>query len=524
MENVLSHLRHLSSEVLRDEAKKAGISCGPITKSTRSLWEKKLARLIVAKGQEGTYEAHHGDGEQDMARSENGTMKKIAEAKIIKKEDRIYKSGGPVVTDGVPEENEAERLEGLQADLVSIRQKDLGEIENMGRKSSKDIGEEENVKKGREHKTLHTQSLMEGVAVTKENDSSISPPSGLFYGVCPAPGTSECGIGGTKGVYTDRTLALSAVRALPGSRFKAFSSWEEAHDFASCSMFIANSPNCCSIIERGNSFSTPRVQDLTTKLRRAAERGDIDELDFLAWNNPCYLIGPGDVPTIVHEGCHYNTLHVAAKAGQADFIHHLLSLISLPAFLALAFPTNSSVSREQRATRLTDLYLNTPEKGKFNTPLHLAAEFGHLAVVQLLLSHPSLVWEPRNRWGSTPLQVICSRREGASESLRGQLKQCFEGQVFVPLLRAEENTIPPVIAPPCSPSHNFNPLSPTRTTPSRNPCKPCQQLQAFAGPMSPAKEMSNKKGDIKGEFISQQNDHCGPHASTNVKFGEEMKI
>uniref|UniRef100_A0A8C4QLW2 LEM domain-containing protein n=1 Tax=Eptatretus burgeri TaxID=7764 RepID=A0A8C4QLW2_EPTBU len=372
MENVLSHLRHLSSEELRDEAKRAGLNCGPITKSTRSFLEKKLARLI----------------------------------------DEMHQRGGLVEPDKVPETNEPGRLEGSQADIVSIRQNDRGEIENGGRQGSKDVGEEENVKKGRECGDLDKKSFMEVVAVTNGNDSSISPPSGVFYGVCPAPGSSECGI-----VYTDRTLALCAVRALPGSRFKAFSSWEKAHDFASSSVSIANSPNrgsmigkkCrSSFVKQANSFCTPRVQDLTTKLRQAAERGDIDELYCLAWGNPCYLIGPGDVPTIVQVGCRYNALHVAAKAGQADFIHHLLLLISLPSFLTLAFPSDSSISREQRAARLTDLYLNTPEKGKFDTPLHLAAEFGHLAVVRLLLSHPSLVCEPRNRCGSTPLQVHTS--------------------------------------------------------------------------------------------------------------------
>lgn len=51
--------------------------------------------------------------------------------------------------------------------------------------------------------------------------------------------------------------------------------------------------------ERANSFKSPRTQDLTSKLRRAAEKGDEVAFNELVWNNPRYLIGSGDNPTIV---------------------------------------------------------------------------------------------------------------------------------------------------------------------------------------------------------------------------------
>lgn len=51
--------------------------------------------------------------------------------------------------------------------------------------------------------------------------------------------------------------------------------------------------------ERANSFKSPRTQDLTAKLRKAVEKGDEVAFSELVWNNPRYLIGSGDNPTIV---------------------------------------------------------------------------------------------------------------------------------------------------------------------------------------------------------------------------------
>lgn len=51
--------------------------------------------------------------------------------------------------------------------------------------------------------------------------------------------------------------------------------------------------------ERANSFKSPRTQDLTSKLRRSVEKGDEAAFSELVWNNPRYLIGSGDNPTIV---------------------------------------------------------------------------------------------------------------------------------------------------------------------------------------------------------------------------------
>lgn len=51
--------------------------------------------------------------------------------------------------------------------------------------------------------------------------------------------------------------------------------------------------------EKANSFKSPRTQDLTAKLRKAVEKGDLATFSDLTWSNPRYLIGSGDNPTVV---------------------------------------------------------------------------------------------------------------------------------------------------------------------------------------------------------------------------------
>lgn len=51
--------------------------------------------------------------------------------------------------------------------------------------------------------------------------------------------------------------------------------------------------------ERPNSYKSPRMQDLTAKLRKAVEKGEETVFLELIWSNPRYLIGSGDNPTIV---------------------------------------------------------------------------------------------------------------------------------------------------------------------------------------------------------------------------------
>lgn len=64
--------------------------------------------------------------------------------------------------------------------------------------------------------------------------------------------------------------------------------------------FAEKSPTLeTTYLEKANEFRSPRIQDLTTKLRRAVEEGDEEAFKKLVWDNPRFLIGSGDNPTIV---------------------------------------------------------------------------------------------------------------------------------------------------------------------------------------------------------------------------------
>ncbi len=49
MEAVLKRLQTLTADQLRDELTGAGLGCGPVTATTRSVFEKKLARALLGE-------------------------------------------------------------------------------------------------------------------------------------------------------------------------------------------------------------------------------------------------------------------------------------------------------------------------------------------------------------------------------------------------------------------------------------------------------------------------------------------
>lgn len=71
--------------------------------------------------------------------------------------------------------------------------------------------------------------------------------------------------------------------------------------------------------ERANSFKSPRTQDLTAKLRKAVEKGDEVTFKDLVWNNPRYLIGSGDNPTIVQVNIEFLFAHLRLNSESIFF-------------------------------------------------------------------------------------------------------------------------------------------------------------------------------------------------------------
>ncbi|KAI2568794.1 ANKLE2 isoform 5, partial [Pan troglodytes] len=102
------------------------------------------------------------------------------------------------------------------------------------------------------------------------------------------------------------------------------------------------------------------------------------------------------------EGCRYNVMHVAAKENQASICQLTLDVLENPDFMRLMYPDDDEAMLQKRIRYVVDLYLNTPDKMGYDTPLHFACKFGNADVVNVLSSHHLIVKNSRNKYDKTP--------------------------------------------------------------------------------------------------------------------------
>nr|XP_056715359.1 ankyrin repeat and LEM domain-containing protein 2 [Euleptes europaea] len=465
MDNILSQLKQLTPDELREEIVKAGQKCGPITLTTRSVFEKRLAQSLWEE------------------------------------------QGEASVSNGVPAASDNSQLETSKPPVNQNGHVSSSEDADFGYSMGLNPPEEEALM----HK-MGPGSIREATGMASPTSSQIlSKEPQQYYGVCPVY-DDILARNEKVHVYDDKKEALQAVKMIKGSRFKAFSNREDAEKFAKgiCDYFpsptksslslspvkvcpVFNKDGLCSpemetvSKERANSFKSPRTQDLTAKLRKAVEKGDETAFLELIWSNPRYLIGSGDNPTIVQEGCRYNVMHVAAKENQPGICRLLLDTLENPEFMRTMYPDDDMIMLQKRIKYIVDLYLNTPDKVGFDTPLHFACKFGSLEVVSVLTSHPDIEKHPKNKYEQMPADVICERSKNKPAELKEKIREYLKGQYYVPLFRAEDNASAPVIGAPWSPDQTED--SPSASLPRYvgSPKDPVLTVRAYAGPMSPSK-------------------------------------
>lgn len=108
----------------------------------------------------------------------------------------------------------------------------------------------------------------------------------------------------------------------------------------------------------------------------------------------------------VQEGSRYNALHVAVTvACRADMCELILNTVGNPEFVRLLDGEDDYSNYLNRAQILVDLYLNTPDKGLNETPLHFAVKFGLKEVAQVLVSYPQCLKTVRNKYNQIPADV-----------------------------------------------------------------------------------------------------------------------
>ncbi|XP_031339818.1 ankyrin repeat and LEM domain-containing protein 2 isoform X2 [Photinus pyralis] len=284
-------------------------------------------------------------------------------------------------------------------------------------------------------------------------------------------------------VFQDKMEAFKLIKKYKQARFKAFHFYHEAVEFA-----VNGSENHNKLIvyeiqstkdppiigEKPPAFRGPKSQDLV-KLRKNIEAGLLDVVSSCIWENPRYLISSGDTPSILQEGSRYNALHVAAKSRNRDMCELILNTVSNTNFIKLLYGDDSHQDANERAVMLLDLYLNTPDKGLNETPLHFAAKFGAVEVVELLVSYSQCDKALLNKYGKTASMIICDRCDSSLVHLKNKIALLLDENFYVPVLRSEDNCIPPVIGEP------FSPSSPPNL--AKDIFSPRVEIRAYAGPM-----------------------------------------
>uniref|UniRef100_A0A674P9Z7 Ankyrin repeat and LEM domain-containing protein 2 n=1 Tax=Takifugu rubripes TaxID=31033 RepID=A0A674P9Z7_TAKRU len=468
---VLTRLRSLTDDELREEFARADVKCGPITPTTRATFERKLARALV--GTANTSAEPDSSASVGISDRENSTADHAASVASV----------APTLAAASRKLTESSCEELDFGYGVGLNPPDEEEVLAKSSKSSAEVNNSQN----------RTE--------TPSKQTQVSP---TFFGVCP-PWDDVLARSERAHVFTDRKDALQAVKTMKGARFKAFPNREDAEKFAKgiCDYFPSPSKTipCTSPAragplvskgnmevdtnqERANCFKSPRTQDLTAKLRKAVEKGDKEAFSELVWINPRYLIGSGDNPTIVQEGCRYNVMHVAAKENQAGIAQLLLDTLENPDFMHLMYPNDQEDMLQKRIRYIVDLYLNTPDKAGFETPLHFACKFGCPEVVNVLCSHPDIDKNCKNKERQRPCDVICNRRN-KTEEVKQKIIDYLEDRCYISLLRATDNSSQPVIGALWSPE-TLESLSMTHRH-GRSPIDPVMAISAFAGPLSPSK-------------------------------------
>jgi hypothetical protein len=195
-----------------------------------------------------------------------------------------------------------------------------------------------------------------------------------FYGVClPVDNENETENVHSKciAVFTEKTEALHCVKKNTGARFRAFSTRNEAEAFASGKLCTPSRQLSQELspgpVEPTSEYKTPKRGEITN-FRKLIERGEVDNVAKIIYGNPKYLISSGDTPFIIQEGCHYNSMHVAAKTGHKDVCKLIIDTLNDDEFWNLMYPikeksVNNSQLSNRRKAFLLDLYLNTPDKG-----------------------------------------------------------------------------------------------------------------------------------------------------------------
>lgn len=242
-------------------------------------------------------------------------------------------------------------------------------------------------------------------------------------------------------VFHDLKEILAAVKQIKGSRFKEFTDESEAIAYSQSNVSILDTSAVMSNESEKSSvapFKSLAPRELAP-FRRLIESGKVEEVKARIWSNPRYLISTGDTAVILMEGPRYNACHCAAKADKGEVLEVLLNTVRDIKFIRTFYLTDDEETSRERAKVLLDCYLNTPDKGACETPLHFAAKFGAYSAVKVLLSFKECDISKRNKFDQTAEETICERKHQDNKQLKDKIKLLFESRLFIPVIRTDDS-------------------------------------------------------------------------------------
>ncbi|XP_061391647.1 ankyrin repeat and LEM domain-containing protein 2 homolog [Musca vetustissima] len=279
-------------------------------------------------------------------------------------------------------------------------------------------------------------------------------------------------------VFSTKAEALKVLKKHKDARLKEFNDEDEAMKYAQTGFEIVqqkyNDVRTSTTALETPAFRGPTKQELA-RFRKCIEADEYERVKQIIWDNPRYLVSSGDTPTSLKEGCRYNAMHICAISNRPQIAKLILNTVSDTKFVdLLTGKKNDQKMCQELCANLLDYYLNIPEKGRSETPLHFAAKYGFPKMVELLTSYPECKIKP-NIDGSLPQDIICMRGT-PSNDVYDKIKSLFEERFYVPVLRCSDASIPAQIGEPFSvnnpPKLNCDPLSPE------------VEIKALAGPMT----------------------------------------
>ncbi|XP_072746594.1 ankyrin repeat and LEM domain-containing protein 2 isoform X2 [Anoplolepis gracilipes] len=290
-------------------------------------------------------------------------------------------------------------------------------------------------------------------------------------------------------IYLEMQAALQVIQTYKKGRLKIFKNHSDAVAYVRTGYEqpCSNSTVLPTPVaqEKSNNFKAPETKELQA-FKRLIKNGDLELVKKTVWENPRYLISSGDTPEILQMGSRYNALHIAANKNRPEMCEFILNTVGDPKFMQWHYGEDECKKMYfNPAQIMQDLYLNTPDKGLNETPLHFAVKYGYKDVVRVLVSYSQCIKTLPNKYNQLPVDIICSRRHQEDENLKYEICMLLEDQFYVPVLRAEGNACPPSIGEP------FSPTSPLSL--NRDPISPRVEVKAFAGPMTKSQAVEFRK-------------------------------